>query len=128
MYELTSAAFQQWLEGYRTAWESRDPAAAAALFTAGAEYYWTPFDPPQRGKGEIAQAWQQAVSGQRDVSFSHELLAARGNKGIARWRCSFTAVPAETKVRLDGILVAEFESAGQCTVFREWWHSATPAA
>ena len=51
---LTPREFDAWLRGYKSAWEQRDPQAAAALFTDDAEYYWTPFDPPHRGKDGIA--------------------------------------------------------------------------
>ena len=53
MYALTVADFEAWLRGYKKAWEGRDAEAAAALFTPDAEYYWTPFDPPQRGRAAI---------------------------------------------------------------------------
>jgi uncharacterized protein (TIGR02246 family) len=125
-FVLTPRDFEAWLRGYETAWEKRDPQAAAELFTADAEYHWTPFDTPQRGRAEIAAVWDKAVSQQRDIDFRYEILAVNGANGIARWHTKLTAVPANTPVELDGILVATFGSSRQCQVFREWWH--TPAA
>ncbi len=58
---LTVASLNRWLKKYKVAWESRDPEAAAALFTGNAEYYWTPFEEPKRGRSEIAKAWENAT-------------------------------------------------------------------
>ena len=123
MATLTRDAFESWLQGYRAAWEGRDPQAAAALFSPqGAEYYWTPYVPPQRGRDEIAAVWQGAVTQQRDIHMSFEVLAVEGNRGIAHWRTMFTSVPSGEQVQLDGILIAEFDGLQHCRVFREWWH------
>lgn len=116
--------FERWLRAYGQAWEGRDPAAAALLFTDDAEYYWTPLDPPQRGPAGIAAAWQAAVSQQRDVKFRYEVLAVNGATGIARWRADFTRLPAQSKVCIEGVLTAEVADGARCRVFREWWHSA----
>ena len=51
---LSREAFEAWLRRYGTAWEARDPDAAAALFAADARYYWTPFQEPKQGPTAIA--------------------------------------------------------------------------
>jgi hypothetical protein len=122
-YVATVEQFTQWLRAYQSAWEGRNPAAAAQLFTDDARYYWTPLVPPQQGPGEIAGAWDAAVSEQRDIRFSFDVFAVSGATGMARWRADFTRLPNRYKVRIEGVLAAEFESGGQCRVFREWWHS-----
>ena len=123
-YVLTVEQFTEWLRGYQAAWEGRNPAAAAKLFTEDARYYWTPLVPPQQGPAEIAAAWEAAVGRQRDIRFTFEVFAVSGPAGMARWRADFTRLPDQFKVRIEGVLSAEFASAGQCRVFREWWHSA----
>jgi hypothetical protein len=127
-FVLTPRDFDAWLRGYQAAWEKRDPPAAAELFSPDAEYYWTPFDTPQRGRAEIAAAWDKAVSQQRDVSFRYEVLAVNGAVGIAHWHTKLTAVPANVPVELDGVLVATFAPTRHCRVFREWWHTPAPAS
>lgn len=119
---LDTSAFTKWLQQYGAAWESRDPRAAAELFTPDAEYYWTPFDAPQRGRREIAGAWEGAVSKQSDVRFSFDVFAVAGTTGMASWSASFSVTPEGGRVELKGVLRAEFASPGQCRVFREWWH------
>ena len=54
-------------------------------------YYWTPFDPPQRGRAEIAAAWSGAVRGQRDIAFEFDVLAAAGDRGSAHWHTRFAS-------------------------------------
>ncbi len=120
---LSRERFREWLGGYRSAWEERDPAAAEALFTDDALYYWTPFEEPKSGREGIAAAWREATSRQRDVRFSYEVLAVIGTTGIARWHTSLRRAPSGRPVELDGVLVAEFDrDSTRCRVFREWWH------
>ena len=122
MYTLTVADFDAWLRGYKRAWESRDADAAARLFTPDAEYYWTPFDAPQRGRTEIAAAWSGAVGGQKDITFRYTVIATNGAGGTAHWNTRLTSVPDGKPVELDGILSTEFGGPGLCRTFREWWH------
>jgi hypothetical protein len=112
--------FEGWLDAYGRAWETRDPAAAAELFTEDAVYHETPFDEPMRGRAEISDYWSDVTRSQDDVRFSYEILAA--SEGVARWRADFLRLPARTPVRLDGILLARLDAEGRCTEFREWWH------
>ena len=123
-YAATADDFSAWLRAYQSAWEGRDAAAAARLFTADARYHWTPLVPPQQGPAEIAAVWEAAVSQQRDIRFTFSVFGVAGPTGMANWRADFTRLPDQFKVRIEGVLSAEFAAAGQCRVFREWWHSA----
>jgi ketosteroid isomerase-like protein len=121
---LSVADFDAWLRAYQSAWEGRDPAAASRIFSDDARYHWTPLVPPQEGPAEIAAAWEAAVSQQRDVRFTYEIFGVAGDAGMARWRADFTRLPDQFRVRIEGVLLAEFGKPGMCRVFREWWHSA----
>ena len=123
MSTVNQKSFEEWLRGYKRAWESRDAEAAAALFSPDARYYWTPFDPPQKGRTEIAAAWQNAVSQQKDVTFTYTILATDGARGVAQWHTRLTTVPKGESLELDGILIAEFADPLRCSEFREWWHA-----
>lgn len=120
---MNAKDFDRWLRAYQAAWQGRNSEAAACLFTDDAEYYWTPHDPPQRGPAGIAAAWEAAVSQQRDVKFTFEILAVSGSTGVAKWRADFVRLPARSRVRIEGVLAAEFTNGVLCRVFREWWHS-----
>ena len=123
-FAVTEAGFTEWLRAYQAAWEGRDAGAAAKLFSDDARYHWTPLVPPQQGPAEIAAAWQQAVSQQRDIRFTFSVFGVSGATGMATWRADFTRQPDQFKVRIEGVLSAEFAAPGLCRVFREWWHSA----
>jgi hypothetical protein len=123
-FTLTVQQFEDWLRAYQSAWERRDPAAAAALFSEDARYHWTPLVPPQQGPAAIAEAWAAAVGQQRDVRFTFTVFAVAGATGMATWRADFTRLPDQFKVRIEGVLSAEFAAARRCRIFREWWHSA----
>jgi ketosteroid isomerase-like protein len=123
-YTATVENFTQWLRGYQSAWEGRDSTAAASLFAEDARYHWTPLVPPQKGPAEIAAVWDAAVSQQREIRFTFSVFGVSGSTGMATWRADFTRLPDQFKVRIEGVLSAEFAAAGKCRVFREWWHSA----
>ena len=121
--------FEHWLTRYGAAWSSRQPDAAAALFTEDAEYYWTPLQAPMCGREEIVAAWRAAIDRQKDVRFRFDVLAVCGSHGIAHWRTSMVRRASGEAIEVDGVLLAEFDEAGLCRCFREWWHSseASPA-
>ena len=121
---VTAGQFADWLRAYQSAWEGRDPAAAAQLFTDDARYHWTPLVPPQQGPAEIAAVWASAVAGQRDIRFTFDVFGVSGAAGMATWRADFTRLPGPFKVRIQGVLSAELGAPRQCRVFRQWWHSA----
>ena len=123
MESLALSDFRKWLDAYGAAWEKGDAAAAADLFSEDARYYETPFQEPMVGKEAIHSYWREgAGESQRDVYFQYEDVAVSENKGLAQWRASFDRLPSGNHVELDGFLSAEFDDAGRCSVFREWWH------
>ena len=138
------------MQGYRAAWEARDDAMFCALFTPDGEYHNTPFA-TQRGHAELAAYWQR-VKLQEDVQVRYEVLAREPAGGIAHWHVTYQVASEELfriwaastgthlaarkpgdplpRMVLDGVLQAEF--AGHlCRRCRLWWHSmpepATPA-
>jgi len=121
-YRLEEAAFTAWLEAYKAAWQTRDPLAAAALFTPAASYHEMPFDTPIEGAEGIAAYWAKAVSGQKDVRFTYEILACARDEGICHWHCAFSAVTGGEKIDLDGIFRCRFADADHVDRFQEWWH------
>jgi hypothetical protein len=113
--------FSSWLDAYGRAWESRDPVAAADLFSDNAAYHETPFVEPMRGRAEILAYWSHIERSQGRIRFGYEILAVSDSNGIAHWWASFTRVPEATQVKLDGIFVITLNAEVQCTTLREWW-------
>ena len=133
----------QFMQGYKTAWEQRDEAMFAALFTADGEYSNTPFA-LQRGQTQLAEYWRR-VKLQEDVRVTYDVLASTAESGIAHWHVTYQVASEELfqiwakstgtnliarrpgdplpRMILDGALKAEFESGGLCKKCQIWWHS-----
>jgi hypothetical protein len=136
------------MQGYKTAWEQRDEAMFAALFTPDGEYWNTPFA-VQRGHGRLAEYWRR-VKLQEDVHVTYEVLASAAQSGIAHWHVTYQVASEELfqiwgkstgtnlvarrpgdplpRMVLDGALTAEFDSAGPCKKCQIWWHSMPQAS
>jgi limonene-1,2-epoxide hydrolase len=133
----------EFMAGYKTAWEQRDEKKLCALFAADGVYRNTPFA-EQRGRAAIAAYWQR-VKLQEDIHLSYEVLARTAKGGIAHWHVTYQVASEELfkiwaastgtnllarkpgdplpRLALDGILAAEFDAAGLCRECRLWWHS-----
>ena len=121
---MTGDSLKNWLEAYGTAWESRNPEAAAALFAEDVIYQETPFGEPARGRAGVRTYWAAATTNQRDVRFSFEILSVSRHQGIAQWSAEFMRQHAGARVELDGVFVLRFDEQGLCQSLREWWHIA----
>ena len=119
---LAPKTLEAWLARYGAAWEARDGAAASSLFTPGARYYEMPFDRPKEGRAAIEEYWRTVTADQRDVRFKSDVIAVNGNTGVAHWSAEFRLQSTGAAVALDGVFVLEFDSSGQCSTLREWWH------
>jgi hypothetical protein len=133
--------------GYKTAWEARDPAMFAALFHEDGKYHNTPFR-VQVGREKLAEYWTR-VQLQEDVQVTYEILSNLGDRGIARWHVTYQVASEELfqiwarsagtglpprkpgdplpRMVLDGMLQAKF-ALGLCSEARIWWHSMPQSA
>ena len=136
------------MQGYKAAWEQRDEALFAALFTPDGQYSNTPFA-VQRGRAQLAEYWRR-VKLQEDVRVTYEVLASTAESGIAHWHVTYQVASEELfqiwaesmgtnlvarkpgdslpRMVLDGALKAQFESSGLCKECQIWWHSMPQAS
>jgi hypothetical protein len=119
---LNAAALEKWLAGYERAWEQRDPARAAELFTANAAYHEMPFEAPKAGQAGIREYWASVTADQRDIDFKSQVISVTGQTGVAHWSATLTAPSSGARVELDGVFVLTFDANGRCSELREWWH------
>ncbi|EME68457.1 hypothetical protein H261_18400 [Paramagnetospirillum caucaseum] len=134
------------MQGYKAAWEQRDPGMFAALFQADGRYHNTPFQ-VQRGAAELIEYWKR-VQLQEDVHVTYEVLADRDGIGLAHWHVTYQVASEELfqiwakstgtnlvsrqpgdplpRMVLDGILQASLVD-GLCAEARIWWHSQPQA-
>ena len=115
-------AFKSWLDAYGKAWETRNPEAAAALFTENGTYQVTPFLEPMRGRKAIFEYWSEVARTEEDIRFGYVVLVANGELNIARWSASFVRVPPGLQTQLDGIFLISLDEEGRCKSLQEWWH------
>ncbi|MDR2239042.1 MAG: nuclear transport factor 2 family protein [Zoogloeaceae bacterium] len=138
---------EQFMRAYKEAWERRDEAMFASLFTTDGEYRNTPFA-VQRGHAQLAEYWRR-VKLQEDVHVAYEVLAAMPAGGMAHWHVTYQVASEELfqiwakstgtnlvarkpgdplpRMILDGVLKAEFEG-GLCKSCALWWHSMPQAS
>ena len=120
--EISRANLDTWLKAYKQAWEKKDPDAAAALFSAGARYYETPYADPFDGPAGISEYWARVTADQRDIRVEYSVIAVDGNIGVASWSARFRTISGDAAVELSGAFVLEFADSAHCAVLREWWH------
>lgn len=121
--EISVNELDTWLRGYERAWESKDPDAAASLFTADAHYFETPYSEPFQGPDGVRAYWTRVTADQRDIDFQYAIVTVDGNRGIATWSARFSTISSNAKVELNGIFVLDFAREGRCRQLREWWHA-----
>ena len=133
---------EQFMRGYKGAWEARDELRFCALFTSDGIYRNTPFA-EQRGHEQLAKYWQR-VKLQADINVTYEILTSSPRGGLAHWHVTYQVTSEELfqiwaasagtnvvtrklgdplpRMALDGILRAQFDS-GLCSECAIWWHS-----
>lgn len=116
---MTTTA-RDWLEGYKMAWESRDPDAAAALFTEDARYREQPYQEPFEGADGVRNYWADVTATQSDVSFRYGPPIVVGDQTVAEWWV--TMKNGGVDVTLAGVFLLRFDDAGLCRDLVEYWH------
>ena len=133
---------EQFMKGYKAAWEGKDEAMFCALFASDGVYHNTPFA-EQRGHEQLAKYWQR-IKLQDNISVTYEILASAPSSGIAHWHVTYQVTSEELfriwaastgtnlvarkpgdplpRMALDGVLQAQF-AGGLCNDCRLWWHS-----
>ncbi len=133
---------QTFMQGYKAAWEAREPSKFAALFHPDGKYHNTPFQ-IQTGHAQLTEYWKR-VQLQEDVVLRFDVIASTPASGVAHWHVDYqvaseelfaiwarstgTGLPARApgdplpRMVLDGVLQASF-SDGLCGEAHIWWHS-----
>ena len=115
-----SLTVAEWIDGYRAAWETRDPDAAAALFTEDASYRDTPYSEPALGRDGVRDYWAGVTTTQEDVEFLSGAPVVEGDRAAVEWWVTMLNGGAE--VTLAGEFLLRFDENGLCRELREYWH------
>lgn len=116
MSEAQSKAVNEWMAGYRKAWESNDPADIGALFTDDAVYYNEPFTAPSKGRDAIIRMW----TGHDDVlggttTFAWHAVAIADEVAFVQGETDYGSV------KFSNLWVIRLAADGRATEFTEWW-------
>lgn len=121
-----SPALNEWIEGYRRAWEERDADAAAALFAPDATYRSNIFEEPHKGRDGVRAYWQSVTSSQSEVRVAMGRPCVDGSRVTVEFWTNMRVEGAE--VTLPGCLLLDFDEEGLCRRLREYWHFAPGTA
>lgn len=105
-----------WIDGYRRAWESNDPADIRAIFTEDAVYRTEPYAEPWRGQDQIVAGWLEARDEPRDTTFEWEPLAVTAEVALVQGTTVYRAGRSYSN-----LWVIRFAPDGRAREFTEWW-------
>jgi hypothetical protein len=113
---------QNWLDGYRVAWESNDPADIRALFTEDATYAGGPFDPePWIGREGIIEGWLAHKDEPGTWSFEGAPLVYSDGIGVIQCRIEYDSGRVYAS-----LWVVTFADDGRARSFVEWFMEPGP--
>ena len=128
---MTHDDVQAWLDRYVAAWESYDPAAIGDLFAEDAAYRYHPADEPIVGRDAIVRSWLDPEAGSpasgRDepgtYAAHYEPYVVEGDRAVAvGWSRYWTDTSrAEEASTFDNCFLLEFDAAGRCRAFTEFF-------
>jgi hypothetical protein len=110
----------QWIEGYKKAWEQRDPAAASGLFSPSATYRSNIFEEAHQGRQGVEAYWQSVTSSQSEVRVRMGHPFVDGSRVAVEFWTTMRVDGDE--VTLPGCLLLDFDDIGLCRQLREYWH------
>jgi SnoaL-like domain len=111
-------ALRTWVEAYRRAWLSNQPAEIEALFSEDAVYLGEPYATPLVGRAAIVEDWLARRDEPGETEFSFELLPAGDELGLVKGRTLYLTEPRR---EYHNLWVIRLDESGRCTEFTEWW-------
>lgn len=107
-----------WVENYRLAWESNEPAEIRALFTEDAEYFTEPYTEPRRGQDAIVETWIENKDEPGEASFTWTPISLTDD-GIGVLQ-AITEYASPRRLYYN-LWVVKLARDGRATHFTEWY-------
>ena len=117
-----SPTLNDWVEGYRLAWENKDAEAVVALFTPDATYRSNIFEDAHQGQAGVRAYWESVTTSQSDVRVRMGRPLVDGSKVSVEFWTNMKVDQEE--VTLPGCLLLDFDDNWLCRGLREYWHFA----
>jgi ketosteroid isomerase-like protein len=109
---------QDWVAGYRRAWESNAEADIRALFTDDAEYRYHPYDDePAAGIDAIVASWLENRDEPETTTWEVRAVHADGDTGFVQGVTDYHRLATV----YDNLWVIEFADDGRARTFTEWF-------
>lgn len=114
---MTTERWSAWVDRYRLAWLTNDPADIGSLFTDEAVYRTEPFAQPIQGREAIVADWVERKDEPGDTQWSYRVIGVDGDLGFVQGTAAYSTDPPRTYsnlwvIRLEG---------DRCSEFTEWW-------
>ncbi len=114
-----SESITAWVEAYRRAWESNDPADVRAAFTEDAIYRPRPHEEPWVGIDAIIAGWLEHQDPPGSTSFEFRVLGVDGQRAFVQ---CVTGYPDGPKTGVyDNLWVVRLAGDGRAAEFTDWW-------
>lgn len=117
-----ATAVQEWLAGYRRAWESNTEDEIRALFTDDARYAFHPYDDPVVGVDAIVSHWLASRDEPGDTTFAVRSVHVDGDTAFVR---AVTDYVRRGDV-YDNLWVLDVADDGRVRSFVEWYMKRPP--
>jgi hypothetical protein len=105
----------RWVEAYERAWRENDVGAVRTLFTEGAEYHHSPYEPPKVGHAAIEAFWPEEPG--TTFTATAEPVAVQGDTAVVRLQVDY--LTPETQQYRD-LWVLHFAPDGRVDRYEEW--------
>jgi len=129
---MDRSAAQAWLDAYVEAWKTYDRNQVEALFAEDVTYRYHPFDPEDevlRGRDAVVNGWLEpdGNASTRDAEGTYEaryeVYAVDGERVVAVGTSTY--YPDTTRAKpdrvYDNVFLIEFDGAGRCRDFTEYY-------
>lgn len=124
MYAMNRSDVQAWLDRYVDAWRSNDRGAIEALFSDDAVYSYRPWesdDQTVRGRDAVVESWLEDKDDPAAWDARYEPFAVDGYRAVAVGWSRYAATGDEPQKTYHNAYLLEFDDAGRCSSFREFY-------
>jgi ketosteroid isomerase-like protein len=107
------ASVMAWVAEYERVWREDDVAALDGLFTEGARYLHSPYDPPLEGLDTIRERWSDPTP----FTMTSVPVAVQGRDAVVRVEVQYGG---EKPQEYRDLWVLRFADDGRAELFEEW--------